>query len=83
MPEQQTIELRCSKNPDGKYNARTFVNGKELKAKEFNVNRGDQFSLVLVYHQIKKQYATGVVQIKGLDKNGNLVEMKGTVILLR
>ncbi len=69
MADQQTIELRCSKNPDGKYNARTFVNGKELKAKEFNVNRGDQFSLVLVYHQIKKQYATGVVQIKGLDKN--------------
>lgn len=69
MAGQQTIELRCSKNPDGKYNARTFANGKELKAKEFSVNRGDQFSLVLVYHQIKKQYATGVVQIKGLDKN--------------
>jgi hypothetical protein len=69
MADQQTIEIRCSKNPDGKYNAKTFVNGKELKAKEFNVNRGDQFSLVLVYHQIKKQYTTGIVQIKGLDKN--------------
>jgi hypothetical protein len=69
MAEQQTIELRCSKNPDGKYNARTFVNGKELKQKEFFVNRGDQFSLTLVYHQIKKQYPAGTVQIKGLDKN--------------
>lgn len=68
MSEQQTIELRCSKNPDGKYNARTFVNGKELKGKEFNVNRGDQFSLVLVYHQIKKKFAASPVQIKGLDK---------------
>ncbi|NUN68604.1 MAG: hypothetical protein HUU02_02725 [Bacteroidetes bacterium] len=69
MPEQQTIELRCSKNPDGKYNARTFINGKEVKGKEFSVNRGDQFSLVLVYHQIKKQYAGAAVQIKGVDKN--------------
>jgi len=69
MAVQQTIELRCSKNNDGKYNARTFVNGKELKAKEFSVNRGDQFSLVLVYHQIKKRYPADSVQIKGLDKN--------------
>lgn len=69
MPENPSLELRCSKNPDGKYNARTFVNGKELKGKEFTVNRGDQFALVLVYHQIKKQYPAGVVQIKGLDKN--------------
>lgn len=72
MPDQQTIELRCSKNPDGKYNARTFVNGKELKGKEFSVNRGDQFSLVLVYHQIKKQYTEGQIHIKGLDKNAEL-----------
>jgi hypothetical protein len=72
MSDQQTIELRCSKNPDGKYNARTFVNGKELKGKEFSVNRGDQFSLVLVYHQIKKQYADGQIHIKGLDKNAEL-----------
>jgi hypothetical protein len=72
MSEQQTIELRCSKNPDGKYNAKTFVNGKELKGKEFNVNRGDQFSLVLVYHQIKKQYSSGQIHIKGLDKNAEL-----------
>ncbi|MFA5834587.1 MAG: hypothetical protein WDA22_14000 [Bacteroidota bacterium] len=69
MKDQQTIELRCSKNPDGKYNAKTFVNGKELKGKEYNINRGDQFSLVLVYHQIKKQYPAGEVHIKGLDKN--------------
>jgi len=69
MTELQKIELRCSKNPDGKYNAKTFVNGKELKGKEYNINRGDQFSLVLVYHQIKKQYPSGEVQIKGLDKN--------------
>lgn len=69
MPDQQTIELRCSKNPDGKYNARTFVNGKELKGKEYTIIRGDQFSLVLVYHQIKKLYPAGVVQIKGVDKN--------------
>lgn len=72
MSEQQTIELRCSKNPDGKYNAKTFVNGKELKGKEYTVNRGDQFSLVLVYHQIKKQYANNQIQIKGLDKNAEL-----------
>lgn len=72
MSEQHTIELRCSKNPDGKYNAKTFVNGKELKGKEFSVNRGDQFSLVLVYHQIKKQYANGQILIKGLDKNAEL-----------
>jgi hypothetical protein len=72
MSDQQTIELRCSKNPDGKYNARTFVNGKELKGKEFSVNRGDQFALVLVYHQIKKQYTAGQVHIKGLDKNAEL-----------
>jgi len=69
MTENHSIELRCSKNPDGKYNARTFVNGKELRGKEFTVNRGDQFTLVLVYHQIKKQYPAVVVQIKGLDKN--------------
>lgn len=69
MSDQQTIELRCSKNPDGKFNARTFVNGKEVKGKQFSVNRGDQFSLVLTYHQIKKQYAGAAVQIKGLDKN--------------
>ncbi|MFA6467773.1 MAG: hypothetical protein WCW35_02675 [Bacteroidota bacterium] len=68
MAEQQTIELRCSKNPDGKYNAKTFVNGKELKGKEFIVIRGDQFSLVLLYHQVKKSYATSEVHIKGLDK---------------
>ncbi|MFA6455871.1 MAG: hypothetical protein WCW40_03535 [Bacteroidota bacterium] len=72
MAEQQTIELRCSKNPDGKYNAKTFVNGKELKGKEFNVIRGDQFSLVLLYHQIKKTYSSGEVHIKGLDRNSEL-----------
>ncbi len=69
MSEQHTIELRCSKNPDGKYNARTFVNGKELKEKQFSIIRGDQFSLVLVYHQIKKQYPAGTILIKGVDKN--------------
>lgn len=69
MSEQHTIELRASKNPDGKFNARTFVNGKELKGKEFSVIRGDQFSLTLVYHQIKKQYPAAVVHVKGLDKN--------------
>lgn len=72
MPEQQSIELRCSKNPDGKYNARTFVNGKELKGKQYSINRGDQFSLVLAYHQIKKEYPSGTVSIKGLDKNAEL-----------
>jgi hypothetical protein len=72
MPEQLTVELRCSKNPDGKYNAKTFVNGKELKGKEFTVNRGDQFSIVLVYHQIKKQYASGQIHIKGLDRNAEM-----------
>jgi hypothetical protein len=72
MPEHQTIELRCSKNPDGKYNAKTFVNGKEIKGKEFTIIRGDQFSLVLAYHQIKKKYPSGEVHIKGLDKNSEL-----------
>jgi hypothetical protein len=72
MTEPQTIELRCSKNPDKKYNARTFVNGKEVKKKEFTIIRGDQFSLVLAYHQIKKQYPAGEVHIKGLDKNEEL-----------
>lgn len=69
MPEQHTIELRCSKNPDGKYNAKTFVNGKELKGKEYSVIRGDQFSIVLVYHQIKKKFPSDEVHLKGLDKN--------------
>lgn len=68
MPEQKSIELRCSKNPDGKYNARTFVNGKELKGKEYSIIRGDQFSLVLVYHQIKKKYPSDAIHIKGVDK---------------
>ncbi len=72
MSEQQTIELRCSKNPDGKYNARTFVNGREVKGKQYTINRGDQFSLVLAYHQIKKEYPSGTVQIIGLDKNAEM-----------
>ncbi len=69
MSGTQTIELRCSKNPDGKFNAKTFVNGKEQKEKELSVNRGDQFSLVLVYHQIKKKYPSAEVLVKGVDKN--------------
>lgn len=69
MSARQIIELRCSKNPDGKYNAKTVVDGKERKEKELSVNRGDQFSLVLVYHQIKKKFPAAEVVIKGVDKN--------------
>jgi len=66
--EDPIIELRCSKDSYGKINARTFLAGKELKEKPFSVIRGDQFSLVLLFQEIKKQYPTSMVQIKGLDK---------------
>lgn len=65
----QTIELRCSKNPDGKYNARTFVNGKEVRGKEFSLIRGDQFALVRIYQHLKGAYTDGTVEILGLDRN--------------
>ena len=70
MPENLSIELRCSKNPDGKYNARTFVNGKELKGAEFSVNRGDDFSIVQLFQRVKKKYPGTEPHVKGLDNRG-------------
>ena len=69
MPENVSIELRCSKSSDGKFTARTFVNGKELKGKEFFLNRSDEFAVVQLYQRIKKQYAEGELVVKGLDKH--------------
>ena len=56
MSEKVSIELRCSKTSDGKYTAWTFVNGKELKEKEYFVMRGDEYSMVLLYQRVKKQF---------------------------
>lgn len=69
MAETVSVELRCSKTSDGKYTARTFVNGKEMKAKEFFVMRGDEFSVVLLYQRVKKQYPGNTIVVKGLDKH--------------
>lgn len=68
MSDVQTIELRCSKTSDGKYNARTFINGKEVKGKEFIVNRSDEFAVILLFRRVKKQYPKDELHIKGLDK---------------
>ena len=62
------IELRCSKNPDGKYNARTFINGKEEKGKGFSVNRGDQFAVTLVCRRIRTEHPGAAVVVKGVDR---------------
>ena len=70
MPESYTIELRCSKTSDGKYDARTFVNGKELKKNGFTINRGDDFAVVQLYLRMKKQYPGTEPIVKGLDKRG-------------
>ncbi len=70
MSDVQTIELRCSKSSDGKYNARTYVNGKEAKGAEFSVNRGDDFAVVILYQRVKKQYPGTAPHVKGLNKSG-------------
>lgn len=70
MSDALSIELRCSKSSDGKYNATTVVNGKPLKGHEFSLNRGDEFAVVLLYQKIKKQYPKVELQVKGLDKHG-------------
>ncbi len=70
MPDTLTIELRCSKSSDGKYNATTVVNGKPLKGREFSLNRSDEFGVVLLYQKIKKQYPKNELHVKGLDKHG-------------
>ena len=69
MAENVSIEIRCSKTSDGKYTAWTFVNGKELKEKEFFVMRGDEYSMVLLYQRVKKQYPGNEIVVKGLDKH--------------
>ncbi|MDD8018810.1 MAG: hypothetical protein PHP42_10595 [Bacteroidota bacterium] len=70
MADNTSIELRCSKTSDGKYNASTFVNGKHLKEAHFSVNRGDEFAIVLLYQKLKKQYPKSEPQVKGMDKHG-------------
>lgn len=67
MTEPVNIELRCSKTPDGKFNAKTFFNGKEQKGKEFVVNRSTDFSIVLLYQRLKKAHSGAEIQVKGLD----------------
>jgi len=66
----QTIELRCSKSSDGKYNASTYINGKHLKDHDLNINRGTEFSIVLLYQNLKKKYPKDELHVKGLDKHG-------------
>lgn len=69
MPEKVSVELRCSKTNDGKYTAWTFVNGKEIKEKEFFVTRTDEFAVVLLYQRVKKKYPKSEIILKGLDKH--------------
>lgn len=69
MPEQISIEMRCSKTSDGKYTARTYVNGKELKEKEYFVNRSDEYAVVLLYQRVKKKYPKVEPMVRGLDKH--------------
>lgn len=69
MAETVSIELRCSKTSDNKYTARTYVNGKEKKEKEFIVNRSDEFAVVQLYQRVVKAYPGVVPMVKGLDKH--------------
>jgi hypothetical protein len=69
MAETVSIELRCSKTSDNKYTARTYVNGKEKKEKEFIVNRSDEFAVVQLYQRVKKAYPGVEPTVKGLDKH--------------
>lgn len=69
MPEQISIELRCSKTSDGKYTAHTFVNGKQLKEADMSVNRGDEFAVVQLHQRVKKKYPKVEPVVKGLDKH--------------
>ena len=69
MPDNISIELRCSKSNDGKYTARSYANGKELKEKELFIIRGDEFAVVLLYQRLKKKYPEAAIHVKGLDKH--------------
>jgi hypothetical protein len=64
-----SVELRCSKSNDGKYSARTFIDGKERKEKGFLVNRSDEYAVVLVYQLLRREYPDSAPIIKGLDKH--------------
>ena len=68
--EHHTIELRCSRSNDGKYNASPYVNGKHLKDHALNLIRGNEFLVVLLYQKLKKQYPQDFIQVKGLDRHG-------------
>lgn len=67
MNDRIAIELRCSKTPDGKYHAKTFINGKEQKGKEFSVHRSTDFAVVQLYQRLKNEHAASEIQVKGLD----------------
>ncbi|MBI2427821.1 MAG: hypothetical protein HYV29_03330 [Ignavibacteriales bacterium] len=69
MPENISIELRCSKTSDGKYTAHTFANGKQVKDPELSVNRSDEYAVVLLYRRVKKKYPKVEIAVKGLDKH--------------
>ncbi|KAB2924083.1 MAG: hypothetical protein F9K22_07135 [Bacteroidetes bacterium] len=69
MTETTNIELRCNKTSDGKYSAVTVVNGKEMKEKEFAVNRSTEFAVVQLYQRVTERYAGVRPVIKGLDKH--------------
>lgn len=69
MPEQLSIELRCSKTSDGKYTAHTFVNGKQIKDSDLSVNRSDEYAVVLLHRRVKKKYPKADIVVKGLDKH--------------
>ena len=68
--EHHSVELRCSKSNDGKYNASTYVNGKHLKDRNLTLIRSDEFSVVLLYQKLKKQFPKDEVHVKGLDRHG-------------
>jgi hypothetical protein len=69
-PEHVSIELRCSRSSDGKYNASTYLNGTHAKDHAVNVIRGDEFSVVLLYRTLKEKYPAATIQVKGLDRHG-------------
>ena len=70
MSENRSIEIRCNKYPDGKYSAKTYVNGKQEKQKEFTVNRSTEFAIVQLFQHIKKEYPDVEPVVRGLDKHG-------------
>ncbi len=69
MSGQFSIELRCSKTSDAKYNAHTFVNGKQIKDPDLSVNRSDEYAVVLLHQRVRKKYPKADIVVKGLDKH--------------